>query len=62
MRKCPECGSVWYSANEGCAWPCDSCKAILPKELNQQPEVNTERSSGIEKFLLLSNKFVHMEK
>lgn len=28
-RKCPNCGEVWYSSNQGESWKCQECGAEI---------------------------------
>ena len=28
-RRCEQCGSVWYSAEAGADWICDTCKSLI---------------------------------
>ena len=31
-RRCPNCGKVWYSADQGNSWPCPECGAEIGPE------------------------------
>ena len=33
-RKCPNCGTVWYSADSGSDWVCYRCGGVISKVLN----------------------------
>ena len=36
MRKSPNCGTKWYSADESRDWVCDKCGAKISKKLNKE--------------------------
>lgn len=35
MRKCPKCGTVWYSSDNCNDWTCTKCGESLPVKLNE---------------------------
>jgi ribosomal protein L37AE/L43A len=37
LRKCPDCGTPWYSSNEEEDWECQKCGKMLTPEMNEVP-------------------------